>query len=358
MKSICLLFLLSFGVSVSVTADSKEYNYVSQQLVEREADFERFLSEKVAPFWQTDVNKSEFVNRQNLQIHYAYSLVPEAKKAVVFSPGRGEGYAKYKELLYDFTQQGYSVFIIDHQGQGLSSRRLDNRHKGYVEEFNDYVVDLNQFVQDVVKVHHQGELMLVSHSMGGAIGLRYLQQYPEVFSKTVFSSPMWGLNAGAMPKPIAKGLFNFVNWLTTLVTDQNPYFLGSEDYSPTPFSENQLTSSKVRYQQFRHEYDSNPDLQIGGVTFGWIRSSINAIDTAFDKLYLVKSPVMVLQSGNDEVIDNQAQNAFCKQLALLGNPCVNQVPIVIEGAKHELFIESDPMRAEVLEKVFTFLDDK
>jgi lysophospholipase len=357
MKHIAFLLLFSFGVGISVSVESKEYSYVSQELTKRESVFPRFVSETLLPFWNTNVVKGHFVNTQQLNIHYAYSLVPNAKKAIVLSPGRVEGYEKYHELVYDFTQQGYSVFIIDHQGQGLSSRRLENKYKGYVENFNDYVVDLHQFIEEVVKPKYNKELILVSHSMGGAIGLRYVQQHPEQFSKAVFSSPMWGLKSGSIPKPLAKGILNFVNWTTSIVTDQNPYFFGGKDYNPVKFEENQLTTSEQRYQYFRSIYAEKPELQLGSVTFNWIKESVSAIDTAFEELNLVKLPIMVFQAQNDEVVDNVAQDSFCNELARLGNPCINDMPIVIENAKHELFIELDKPRVDVLDKIFIFLKD-
>ncbi|WP_370661027.1 serine aminopeptidase domain-containing protein [Psychrosphaera algicola] len=54
-------------------------------------------------------------------------------------------------MAYDIVNQGYHVFIIDHQGQGLSSRILRNSHKGYVQNFDDYIIDLNTFVEGVVQ---------------------------------------------------------------------------------------------------------------------------------------------------------------------------------------------------------------
>lgn len=358
MKCMYLLLLLSFGVSVSVSVESREFHYVSPELIDRESSFSVFVPETLNPFWDNQVIKGHFVNKQKLDIHYAYVLVPGAEKAVVFSPGRVEGYAKYQEVLYDFTQQGYSVFIIDHQGQGLSSRRLDNKYKGYVENFNDYVIDFHQFIEDVVKPKYDGELLLASHSMGGAIGLRYIEQHPNQFTKAVFSSPMWGLSSGAVPQWIARSIFSVVNFTTKLTMDQSPYFFGGKDYSPTPFEENQLTNSQTRYEYFRAVYAATPELQLGSVTFNWIKESVDAIDIAFEQLDLVKIPLMVLQAKDDEVVDNQEQNAFCTQLAKLGNPCVNDSPIIIEDAKHELFIAPDKQRNEALDKIFTFLDNK
>ncbi|NVK23744.1 MAG: alpha/beta fold hydrolase, partial [Gammaproteobacteria bacterium] len=211
-----------------------------------------------------------------------------------------------------------------------------------------------QFIKQIEKTQYDGNLFMLSHSMGGAIGLRYIQQHPETFEKVAFSSPMWALNAGPVPKPIAKGLLKIVAWSTSLWSDQSPYFFGGQDYNPVPFAENVLTHSNVRYIYFRDTYDQTPELQLGSVTINWIQESVAALDIAYEQLNMVKSPVLVLQSGAEKVIDNEGQNRFCQRLKDSGNPCVSGTPIVIENAQHELFIEEDKKRSEALKHIIGF----
>lgn len=341
-------------IGISTVADANISNEYLDRLANREAQFEQFIGNTLEPFWSEHAKESFFTNAQQLSIHFAYVQPQGAKKAIVISPGRVEGYLKYKELMFDLYEQGYAVFVIDHQGQGLSSRRQNNDHKGYVEDFNDYVVDLEKFIQEEVKTRFDGPLFFLSHSMGGAIGLRYLEQYPNTFEKAVFSSPMWGLESGPIPKPIAKGLVDFIDWSNGVFSDQSPYFIGGKDYTPPTFEENVLTHSTARYSYFRNTYEKVPQLQLGSVTVRWISESAKALEQAYENLGKVKTPLLVMQSGNDRVIDNTAQDMFCERLSELNHPCEGGAPFVVENAEHELFIEKDEYRVAALSKAIQF----
>lgn len=330
---------------------------VSKQLsfnAKREESYVYFIQSKVEPFWQKHIVTGQFQNNQQLNIHYAYSNTPDATKTIVISPGRVEGYLKYKELMYDLVQQGFSVYVIDHQGQGLSSRRLDNPHKGYVESFDDYVNDLHQFIENIVLPNQNNELVLLGHSMGCAIGLRYIQVHPDVFKRALFSSPMWGFISGSIPDGIAKAMINTVNWFSDVFLPENPYFLGGDDYHNVPFPENQLTSSKKRYDYFRYIYNQQPKLQLGSITFSWLKESVDAIDQAFAELDKVKTPILVLQAEADSIIKNQSHVDFYDKLNHLHPELNLQPPITIKQGQHELFIESDPIRNQVMTHIINF----
>ena len=324
----------------------------------RERDFDSFVSEQLEPFWQQQSETGHFVNHQGLDIHYARLINESAKHAVVVSPGRVEGYLKYKELAFDFFHQGYSVFIIDHQGQGLSSRRLTNEHKGHVDHFQDYVNDFEQFIQQVVRSSHVGDLYLLGHSMGSAIGIRYIQQFPATFVKASFSSPMWGFRSGAMPELFAKNMVKFGHWFSQALSKESAYFLGGKDYDAKPFNENELTGSEVRYRYFRDLYIAEPKLQLGSITFSWLNASIAALEQAYQDLDKISMPIQVLQAEDETVIDNEAQDRFCQRLQELEQPCFQDNPFVIKGAKHELFIESDDKRQVALRQILTYFDSE
>src|SRR4030095_13442910 len=92
-----------------------------------------------------------------LQIKYITFVQPDmssAKGAIVIASGRTEAYLKYKELIFDLWNNGYSIYIHDHRGQGSSDRELgvkSSPQKGHVEKFNFFVSDLRKFVTDVVE---------------------------------------------------------------------------------------------------------------------------------------------------------------------------------------------------------------
>lgn len=342
---------VSEGLSSFVVSEGYQKQMLNQQ---RESHFDDFIQEKLEPFWDRSAKPGQFINKQGLKIHFVEVSLPDATDTLVISPGRVEGYLKYKEMAFDFAQLGYQVFIIDHQGQGLSSRLLVNTHKGHVNHYSDYTRDFDQFINEIVIPKAKGKKHLLCHSMGSAIGLRYLQEYSHPFDKVVFSSPMWGLPTGPVPAVVLKPVVKSAAWLVKQVEPQSPYFLGNSDYKKVPFLINTLTHSKARYEYFRHTYEQTPELQLGGITYGWVVASINALDSAFDDLDKVDVPIAVLQAEKDIVIDNSAQNKFCERLSELGKPCHSQGPIVIKGAKHEIFIEKDEIRNQGLAVILDF----
>ena len=105
--------------------------------------------------------KQDFLSTEHGTLYYGFAIPEQAKKAIVISSGRIESLFKYKELLWEFYQNGYAVFIVDHQGQGRSYRHLKNAHKGHVTRFTDYADDFAIFNEQVVNAHWQGQRVLL-----------------------------------------------------------------------------------------------------------------------------------------------------------------------------------------------------
>ena len=103
----------------------------------------------------------------------------------------GRELPQYQELAWDLWRQGYSLYLIDHRGQGMSDRMLADKEKGYVDQFDDYVADLKQFHDEVIAQDKPAKLFLLAHSMGGPsrLGLGYLERWPNDIQAAVLSSP-------------------------------------------------------------------------------------------------------------------------------------------------------------------------
>jgi len=319
-------------------------------------------SSDIADFWQQG-QFSHFNGVNNTRINYAAFLhrkpnkeahTKAAKKCLVISSGRSESYLKYKELSFDLFKLGFNVFILDHRGQGLSERTLENPHKGYVENFQFYVDDLAIFIGNIVSPHctvdgKTHKPYLLAHSMGGAIAARYLQDHPNRIQAAVLSSPMLGFNGGGIPDFLAGPLISVTARLNQWLDDQSWYFFGHSDYAQKEFSGNLLMHSSLRYQQFSELYQATPEIQLGGITIKWLTESITALETIFTKIAKITTPTLVLQSGADKIVNNQAQDDFCQQLhQLQPQSCPKGKPLVIKDAYHELFFESDEYRQQAL----------
>lgn len=296
----------------------------------------------IQPFWLKKVQHGMFEGGGKIDIAYAYVSHPQALGSVVISSGRIESLIKYKEVVYDLFENGYSVFIHDHRGQGLSGRMLTDPQIGYVENFSEYVTDFKLFIDEVVikKTHHKPHLLC--HSMGGAIGFLTILNYPELFQKVVFSAPMFGIRP-ALPNWIGNLLLN----LHGALNKQTAYFFGQKDYEDQPFAVNELSHSQSRYQIFRQEYQTAPELQLGGVSGHWLKMAIQAMDEIEQNVHRFPIPGLVIQAGADQIVDNKRQSRVVAKMA--------QTELrVIQGSKHELLEEQDKFRVPCLNAALEF----
>jgi lysophospholipase len=296
-----------------------------------------------------------FYGVNNIRINYGIFTSKHSSRCLIISAGRAESYLKYDELITELNEQGYDVFMLDHRGQGLSERMLTNPHKGYVDNFDDYADDLNTFIETIVKpnaVLKQQPMYLLAHSMGSTIALRYFQLYKHSIKAAVLSSPMITFKRGDLPLWLAEFIIKSALFINKLCSGTPWYFWQQGDYITKPFANNPLTHSKVRYQWFTDLYQKTPQIQLGGVTIKWLDESLKARKAILNHLDKLTLPIQIIQSGNDIIVDNNAQNEFCRQLHHKFTPsCPQGKPVVIEQAKHELFFETDKYRTPTLKTI-------
>ncbi len=354
-KTIGFKFLTIFIIGFNTMVNSASFTS-EQQLITR-------FDNEISTFWQQglfDSFSGKKSGPKEIKIHYAKFLNPNNQRCLVLVPGRSESYLKFKELSYDLYNQGYDIFIIDHRGQGLSGRMLSNHQKGHVENFQYYVDDLTYFIESIVNLHCKSKSnnlkpYLLAHSMGGAISALYLQQSPNTIQAAVLSSPMLGFRSIGIPKLFLSTIIKASWQLNQWVGKESWYFIGQKEFVEDSFEKNNLMHSPLRFQQFMHLYKTTPEIQLGGITIQWLIESMKALDNIFLNIKEITTPLIVLQSGEDKIIENQAQNDFCRQLnTFTKQSCPNGLPTVIAGAYHELFFERDEYRNKALETTLSW----
>ena len=325
--------------------------------------------------------------RVNRDIRIAYAVLARPANLpshgnIVVANGRTEGYLKYREMAVTLWCQGYSVYMIDHRGQGLSSRVLVHdvggerlrsgetavqyANRGHVENFAYYVRDLEHFVDQVVP--GERPRILLAHSMGGAIGLRLIQQRPDLFDAAVMSSPMFGVPGqfacgGAAALAERSGADAYIPgggpWIHE---DRYPY---RDDWGFTLTVGWHYTGSEVRHNIWHREFAEprtaadgrEQDLRIGAPTLGWFTQSCAAVDSLQSQVNSVTVPLLLLIAEDDTVIPEGRQRDVCDAMNQgRGNPVCRAV--LIEDARHEMFIETDAVRDGLLREMFTFLGSR
>ena len=280
------------------------------------------------------------------QIPYLWLQQQQAQATLVLVNGRTESLLRYQELAQHFLAQGYNVLMFDHRGQGLSARYTDNPFKGHIDSFQTYVDDMHQLLQWVLPEPRQGKLLLLGHSMGGAISTRYLELHPQVFTAAALSAPMHGIQGKLVfSDNDACALSNLVSLFST------QGFAGFADapYKTRDFDGNDLTGSEQRLKWWDKLNAQYPQIQLGGPTWGWLAQSCAVFEPIRTEVSALQIPILLLQAGDEAIVSNQAQNAFCQALQSNSKSgCVGGAPMVIKGAKHELLFEQDALRQQSL----------
>ncbi|MBZ9611232.1 alpha/beta fold hydrolase [Rheinheimera maricola] len=305
---------------------------------------------RLKPFWHT-MQCGVLTSADALPLHYYQFRVPGAHQAIVLSSGRVEMAIKYAELCYELVQAGYSVFLLDHRGQGLSGRELANPEKGYVSDFSLYQQDFAQFIDHIVQPTGHKYHIALGHSMGCAILAGYLQHYTHPFSGAIFASPMFGIYTGLVPASIAEAIALAFGVLNRRICQTPWYFPGQSNYQEKAFANNPLTSCEERYTWLHQLFRDEPQARLGGVTTHWVQAAIVAMRRLQIDVTTWQLPVLLLQAGADKVVSNHAQNLWFQQLPAE----LLRQKVTLQDARHEIFMENDQIRQQALQAINVFL---
>lgn len=276
-----------------------------------------------------------------------FGSMDAARGTVVILNGRTEFIEKYFEVIGDLIHRGFAVATLDWRGQGLSTRPLPNPQKGHVEDFDLYVSDLRQAVEQFIDPNCPAPYRALCHSMGGNITLRYLDAYPDTFESAVFSAPMWGIGESAGTRFRLRAVSTLADWIG-LGERYAPGGGGDYGDSSRNFEDNVLTHDRGRFERFIAQVEEEPELALGAPTLGWARQAMASIDIVGSPGFAeaIRIPIRVCTAGADGLVSIGTQARIAGRLP-------NAKQIIVEGAKHELLMELDRHR----DRVFAAFDE-
>ena len=290
--------------------------------------------------------EGRFTGEAGVEIYYRIFLQPsEEQGAIMVSPGRTEAVLKYRELAFDLFNNGYSVYLVDHRGQGLSGRMTDDPEMGYVDDYQFYIDDMKTFYDRHMAMGGHARTFMLAHSLGGAIGMNYLEQHPGDFTAAAFSSPMLGLSAYICP-------------LARILSGKTPkYAPGQTGYheDSTSFTGNSVTGSEIRFHRMIAGYERVPEARLGGASLQWLKQSCRMMKSAFRNIDKLETPFILFAADNETVVNPKAYHKFMKKAGKKGG---DGTIVRIENAQHELLMEKDPQRIETLSKTLDFFREQ
>lgn len=289
---------------------------------------------------------------KRLRVAHWPAAAGRRRGTVLLLNGRSEAVEKYQETAGDLVGRGFEVRGLDWRGQGLSDRVLPQRQRGHIDDFATLIADLDEVVDRVVAPALDGRpLVMLAHSMGAMIGLRYLAERPGPVRLAACTAPMLEILAYRQPRWVLTRLAA----LAVARGRGSEYAFGQGDYDPAlyAFPGNPLTSDPRRFDAHKRVYQDHPELRLGGVTWGWVAAACRsaAILLRPECARRIRVPVLIASAGQERLVSNAAQRRLA---ALLPDGTLKIYP----EARHEILMERDAVRNAFLADFDTFLHER
>ncbi len=265
---------------------------------------------------------------------------------VFLFPGRTEYIEKYGGTAADLAALGFDTLVIDWRGQGLSDRPgCADPMLGHVRDFADYQLDIAALRQAAQALALPRPHYLLSHSMGGCIALRALQEGLEV-AAAAFSAPMWGIRMAPPLRPFAWS----AAWLYTRIGKGCHLAPGTslQTYVTTqPFEDNQLTTDRAQYEMLQAQARAHPELTLGGPTMQWLLGAL--VETRrLRTLPPPAKPALTFLGTRERIVDTRPIHALMRRWGADGRL------EMVAGAEHEVLLEGPQVRARIMAELDRF----
>ena len=299
-----------------------------------------------------------------VKIHYeTYFLPSEKSRATIFMLHGFTGFTgKFYEVIYYFLKQNYSVVALDFRGHGYSYRELDDGHfaKTYIENFDSFISDTMAVYEKVVAPHiekssveksqgRKSKVILYSHSMGGGVAARLIEEFPDTFDAAILSCPMLGMITAGLP-----------NWLIKILcriqmkkNDGTDYIIGTHDFDYSgEFKMNCGPSvSFNRYAYYNELRKVDKHYFSKYATYRFIYEAINGGKKAAKPANVrkVACPTLLFQAEIDKYVKAKEQNDFARYAK-------NCTFVKMEECEHELFSSHNDKLEKYYYEIFSFCD--
>lgn len=254
---------------------------------------------------------------------------PKARATLVLTHGIAEHSEAYHELAVDLVPRGWDLYAFDLRGHGRSDGR-----RGYIDDFNRFHRDLDKFVRYLRSGPLKGSklpMIMVGHSMGGLITLRYLIEQGEAAPAVacVLSSPALGIS---MPIPplkefAASALMKFLPQVT--LPNDIPY--------------DKLTHIETRWKKY--ETDVLRHDKISPAMYFGMLDGFEKVNAGAERLQM---PTLVIAAGDERIVSRPAIEAFFLKIG-----AEKKKLIIYENSYHEVL--NDIERDRAIDDIDAFL---
>jgi acylglycerol lipase len=259
------------------------------------------------------------------QLVYDVCEPASPKAAILLLHGWFDHAGRWGDAAERLRDAGYGVYLLDQRGHGRSGGR-----RGYLSRFSQLLGDLQAFRRAVSRRHTETRQVLLAHSFGGLVALRYLETQPsDPIAAAVVASPWLAL---ATPPPAWKLLAGRV----------------LSDLWPTlPMPAGLDAALLSRDPAVNAAYESDPVVHHVMTPGAWreIQWAQRVVAADGDRIDV---PLLFLLGGEDRIVDAHRARAFADGLTAQQ---VKWYPEMFHEVLH------DPQRERVFADILRFLGE-
>lgn len=245
---------------------------------------------------------------------------------MVLIHGAGEHHVRYQAWINRLNSLGFHVVAGDLPGHGKTRGK-----RGHIDRFDQYIDAVYSWYKEAAAL--DAPVFLFGHSLGGLIAVRTLMEKHLPVRGVVLSSP-------------CLGLADFPNRGKELTAKM------MHRMAPSIRAESGITAERLTRDEETRAAFRQDDLIVSTVTLRWYRELTKAVKQAhLYPDYYPDVPTLVMQAGEDYIVDGSAVRRWFSQLRL--SDCAYRE---WKGLYHELLHE--PEREDVFRFMMHFVGQR
>lgn len=279
-----------------------------------------------------------------------YRLGDGARGRMLVLGGRGDMIEKYLEVIHHWSERGWAVTAFDWRGQGGSGRLTDNPLCGHIENFGQWIADLEAFAAEW-RGEGEGPAVIVAHSMGGHLLLRALAEGMPPPDAAAAVAPMMGVHAGLLPmglaRLIARGMCAMGH------ASRQAWTQKEESGWQRAARQKRLTHDPDRYADELWWREHSRDIALGPPSWRWVAEALEstrALERG-DGLERIAVPLLILAARHDRLVSTPAIRRVARRIPGA------RLHVYGRDAAHEILRERDHVRLDALRRIDEFFDE-
>lgn len=256
--------------------------------------------------------------------------IPDHPKAIALvSHGHAEHLGRYGHVITALVAEGFAVYGIDHRGHGRSTGT-----RALIEDIDRVARDLHVLSLFARDRHRGLPTVLIGHSMGGLIALRYTLLHQQVLAGLVTSGPALVIDHESSRMEVAGGK------LLAAFAPGAPLARGSSSRCGLSTDPEICEQARIDHRNWN-----------GPTCVGSAVAMLRAAEDTRQRLGEITLPLLAMHGADDHITHPRGTGLIDERVA-----SVDKTVIFWEGMRHEVFNEVG--RAEVLATLRSWLAER